>query len=209
MSIPLDAMLRQRLSPAFEAVAGTAADPVLRRSLHAGFQADGALALARRLGGSTRDVAARVLQHARLGDVCSRVEISGPGVINLTVDDTVLGRMLAAASEDGRVGVPLAGRPEVVTVDCSSPNAAKEMHVGHLRSTIILSGFYQAARRKLGGDRLDVRLTEDDFVGRASTTTNSAPWSRSSTGSGCRGSARARSARSRRASRTAAASRFP
>ena len=112
-------------------------DPAVRRSQHADFQSDAALALRRRLGGNPRDIAARVVERAELDDLCSKVEISGPGFINLTLSNEAIGRLLAEAAADERLGVPEAERPEVVTVDYSAPNAAKEMHVGHLRSTII------------------------------------------------------------------------
>jgi arginyl-tRNA synthetase len=133
----LEVLLEQRLAPAFETVTGVPADPAIRRSQHADFQADGALALGRRLGGSPREIAADVLRQADLAGLCSAAEISGPGFINLWIDDEVLGRLLAALVDDERLGVPLAGPSEVMTVDYSAPNAAKEMHVGHLRSTII------------------------------------------------------------------------
>ncbi|TNY36971.1 arginine--tRNA ligase [Thermomonospora catenispora] len=133
----VEELLRRRLAPAFEAVAGQPVDPAVRRSQHADFQSDAALALRRRLGGNPRDIAARVVERAELDDLCSKVEISGPGFINLTLSNEAIGRLLAEAAADERLGVPEAERPEVVTVDYSAPNAAKEMHVGHLRSTII------------------------------------------------------------------------
>jgi arginyl-tRNA synthetase len=133
----LEAQLRQRLKTAFEAVAGETADPVLRRSQHADFQADGALALARPLRRNPREIAAEIAEKAQLDDLCSQVEISGPGFINLTIADDALSRLLTAGAQDERLGVPPSDTPEVMTVDYSAPNAAKEMHVGHLRSTII------------------------------------------------------------------------
>jgi arginyl-tRNA synthetase len=133
----LEALLSLRLAPAFEAVAGVPAPPVVRRSEHADFQADGAMALSRTLRRGPRDIAVDIAQRADLDDVCASVDVSGPGFINLTVADAVLGRLLAAAIHDERLDTPSASRPETVIVDYSAPNAAKEMHVGHLRSTII------------------------------------------------------------------------
>jgi arginyl-tRNA synthetase len=133
----LEDLLAQRLAIAFETVVGRPCDPAVRRSQHADFQADGALGVARALATSPRAIAEQVVAVAHLHDVCERVEISGPGFINLTVANQVLGQLLAEVSIDDRLGVSPTSQPEIVTVDYSAPNAAKEMHVGHLRSTII------------------------------------------------------------------------
>jgi len=133
----VEELLSRRLAPAFDAVAGESVSPAVRRSQHADFQADGALALGRKLGISPREAAEQVLQQADLSDLCSRVEVTGPGFISLTLADEVLGGLVAEIAGDDRLGSPLADAPETVTVDYSAPNAAKEMHVGHLRSTII------------------------------------------------------------------------
>src|SRR5688572_7232708 len=110
---------------------------MVRRSERADFQADLAMGLAKVLKRPPRQVAEAVVAAAELGDVCERVEIAGPGFINLTLKVTFLERALAAVARDPRLGVPPAAHQERVVVDYSAPNVAKEMHVGHLRSTII------------------------------------------------------------------------
>jgi arginyl-tRNA synthetase len=130
-------LLSARLEPAFAAFAGRTIDPAVRRSQHSDFQADGALAAAKAVGSSPRELAASVIDAAQLSDVCSRVEVSGPGFINLTLEDEFLVALLRQMAGDPHLGVATAAEPQLVIVDYSAPNAAKEMHVGHLRSTII------------------------------------------------------------------------
>lgn len=140
-SVPsLAAAVHQRLADALSAAlpeAPDTTDPLLRRSDRADFQANGMLALAKRLKGNPRELAAKVAGALPPNDEIRDIEVSGPGFLNITIADEAIVRTLAARAADGRLGVPYAPRPGTTVIDYSQPNVAKEMHVGHLRSTVI------------------------------------------------------------------------
>jgi arginyl-tRNA synthetase len=137
MADPL-ATVADLLAPAFEQVAGHPVDPVVRPSDRADAQANGALPLAKVLGTTPRDVAAEVVAIAAATLVgVAHLEVAGPGFINVTFADGFVADQLAACAVDERLGVRPVESPETVVVDYSAPNVAKEMHVGHLRTTVI------------------------------------------------------------------------
>lgn len=99
------------------------------------YQVNGVMPVAKRLGRNPRELAQQLCQQTPLGELASRVEVAGPGFINITLANSFLDQSLN--ERRSRPLVDAAERPLTVVIDYSSPNLAKEMHVGHLRGTII------------------------------------------------------------------------
>ncbi|SFM93134.1 arginyl-tRNA synthetase [Izhakiella capsodis] len=145
----IQALLTEKVSQAMIAVGAPAdCEPQVRQSARPQFgdyQANGVMAIAKKLGMPPRQLAEQLLEKLDLTGIAEKVEIAGPGFINIFLARDWLQLQIDSALSSPRLGIPQE-KPQTIVIDYSAPNVAKEMHVGHVRSTII----GDAAARTLG-----------------------------------------------------------
>lgn len=149
---PVQELLRERFALAIGSAFGPefSGDPQIASGdpKFADYQCNAALGLSKKLGMPPREVAAKIMQHVQLGGLCEPPAVAGPGFINLTLKPAWVAKSLGeqftrrdaapgASADANRCGVDTAAEPQTVVVDYAGPNIAKQMHVGHLRSSII------------------------------------------------------------------------
>ena len=123
------------------------------------YQTNAAMVAAKALKKNPREVAASILAHLKVEDLSKSPTVAGAGFINFTVLDTALSDAVNQVGRDERLGVEAVPKPKTIIIDFSSPNVAKPMHVGHIRSTILGDSLSRIARH------LGHRVITDNHIG--------------------------------------------
>ena len=123
------------------------------------YQCNDALKFAKRAKANPREVGSKVAEALKGNDVFEKVEIAGPGFLNLTVSSAWLASRLSDLDAADKCGIPQSGAGKRIVIDYSSPNAAKQMHIGHIRSTVIGSAIDRIFRS------LGYRVVADNHLG--------------------------------------------
>ena len=131
-----------------------AADPK-----HGDYQANGIMAVAKARKENPRALAEQIIKQLDVAGICEPPTIAGPGFINFKLKTDFVAEQIAGAARDERHGVPAAAKPKTIVVDFSSPNVAKPMHVGHIRSTILGDSLARV------GKFLGHRVITDNHIG--------------------------------------------
>lgn len=116
---------------------------------HGDYQFNGAMSIAKKASlGAPRDAAQRICDAVELSDICSMVEVAGPGFINLQLRDDFIAKEICKMATDPAMAIDQIETPQTVLIDFSSPNVAKPLHVGHIRSTVIGDSLARLYRRR-------------------------------------------------------------